>query len=496
MKCWFWFVHKSQSDMTDHQTERYDYIILSCILLLASGLRIWGLNAPLWYDEVLTLSTHLRLPWGDMMQTYSMNHHYLYSLQAKGIIVIFGESAWSTRLPAMVFGVASIGTIWWLARDLAGRNVAHVTALLLAISFHHIWFSQSARGYTELAFWGSLSMVLFLRGIQNPSVRIWVGYGACLAIAVFTHLTGAFFFTAQGLVWLLVALRALSTQGVRAPIIILPALGYLVGAVLTLALYAPVLPSLIEVTSSVGQRSAIDVMQEYQNPIWTVIEAVRTGVGNLGPLVGIIALLVIMFACLGAAALWQTDRLLAPIVFLHIVLTMLLLTKLDMKIWPRFFFIDIGFLMLLIVLGVRLVASRIAELTSFKPLYTVAVVAMIVISGGLASRNYMAPKQDLKGAYQLVEAQRTPDDRVFAVGVGSTVFSEYFEADWGKVANTEEFNEAISDAGPIYFVVAFPTRYFRLIPELGDLLDDGTLEIVKRFPGTLGDGAVFVFRRN
>ena len=496
MKCWFWFVRKNRSDMSERQTERHDYIILSCILLLALGLRIWGLNAPLWYDEILTLSTHLRMPWGDMMQTYSMNHHYLYSLQAKVIIEIFGEASWSARLPAMVFGVASIGAIWWLARDLAGRNVAHVTALLLAISFHHIWFSQSARGYTELAFWGSLSMVLFLRGIRNPTSKIWFGYGACLAIAVFTHLTGAFFFTAQGLIWLFVALRALPIQGARAPIIILPAFGYLVGAVLTLVLYAPVLPSLIEVTSSVGQRTAIDVMQEYQNPIWTVVEAVRTGVGNLGPLVGIIALLVIMFACLGAAALWQNDRLLAPIVLLHIALTMLLLTKLGMKIWPRFFFIDIGFLMLLIVLGVRLVASKATEMTSFKPLYAFAVVAMVIVSGGLTARNYIAPKQDLRGAYELVEARRTADDRVYAVGVGSTVFSDYFEADWDNVASTEQFNGAISEAGPIYLVVAFPTRYFRLIPEMGDMLEDGTLELVQRFPGTLGDGAVFVFRRN
>ncbi len=30
---------------------------LAAILLLALGLRLYGLNAPLWYDEILTVTT-------------------------------------------------------------------------------------------------------------------------------------------------------------------------------------------------------------------------------------------------------------------------------------------------------------------------------------------------------------------------------------------------------------------------------------------------------
>ena len=118
-----------------------DHQILSAILLLAFGLRIWGLNAPLWYDEITTIETHLRLPWDEMMTSYSMNDHYLYSLQAKLFAGLFGEAAWTVRLPAMVFGVGSIAAMWMLAKRVAGVRIAHITALLLALSFHHIWFS-------------------------------------------------------------------------------------------------------------------------------------------------------------------------------------------------------------------------------------------------------------------------------------------------------------------------------------------------------------------
>ena len=94
--------------------------------------------------------------------------------------------------------------MWWLARDIAGTSIAHLTGLLVAISYHHIWFSQNARGYTEVAFFSTLGMILFLRGMARPSLDIWLAYGVTLALATFTHLTGAFAFAAQGVMWVLV----------------------------------------------------------------------------------------------------------------------------------------------------------------------------------------------------------------------------------------------------------------------------------------------------
>ncbi len=182
---------------------RREFFVLGAILVLAIVLRIVGLNAALWFDEIVSLETHLRLPWSERMRSYSMNHHYLY-FESKVVIEIFGASPWSLRLPALIFGVASIGACWVLARHVAGPTIAHISALLLALSYHHIWFSQNARGYTELSFWALLGMILFLKGIAAPGPKIWIIYGVTLALAVFTHLTGAFFFAAQSLVWLAV----------------------------------------------------------------------------------------------------------------------------------------------------------------------------------------------------------------------------------------------------------------------------------------------------
>lgn len=476
-----------------------DYQILGGILLLAAVLRLWGLNAPLWFDEIMTLDSHVRLPWGDMMQTYSMNHHYLFSLQSKLFVSLFGEAAWTLRLPAMLFGIGSIAALWWLARDLTDRWTAHITALLIALSFHHIWFSQNARGYTELAFWSTLGMIFFLQGLRQPSWKTWLGYALCLWLAVATHLTGAFFFVAQGLIWLTLALRRLPKDGLRAPFIVWPAAGYLLGGLLILLFYLPVLPSLLETMAGIRETGNVDVMREYSNPFWSVIEGVRTAIGDLGPLIGVILLAVFTLAGLGVYALREKGSVYSLTIGLHIVVTIALLMALGMRVWPRFFFVDIGFLMLLIVLGVRmsteLFASRV-KLVPARTLYALGIAGMLLVSTGLTARNYVAPKQNLIGAYDLAETDRAAGNRVYAVGVGSEAFNGYFEAGWDEILSPEDYQAALAVPGPLTLVIAFPARSFRTVPEMDTHIDDGTLEMIEAFPGTLGDGVVVVLRRN
>src|SRR5262245_17128800 len=133
---------------------RSDWIGLISIIVVALVLRAVRLGSGLWYDEIMTLVQFVRLPTRDVVTTLtSFNNHVLYTLEAQAAIAIFGESAWSLRLPAMIFGVACVGALWWLARHVVSAAEANIAALLLAVSYHHIWFSQNARGYTGMMFW-------------------------------------------------------------------------------------------------------------------------------------------------------------------------------------------------------------------------------------------------------------------------------------------------------------------------------------------------------
>src|SRR5512133_3189775 len=91
--------------------ERQSRVALACILGLlgcAFALRMYKLDAGLWYDAVLTYVGYARMPFGEILTTYNNeNQHFVFTLLAHACFVVFGEGAWALRLPAALFGVAS-----------------------------------------------------------------------------------------------------------------------------------------------------------------------------------------------------------------------------------------------------------------------------------------------------------------------------------------------------------------------------------------------------
>jgi len=476
-----------------------DRLILAAIMALALGLRLVGLNGPLWFDEVVTHDTHLRLGWGEMLSSYSMNHHYLHNIAAKLSMSLFGPDPWAIRLPALIFGLGGIWAMWALVRGIAGSLPAHATALLMALSYHHIWFSGNARGYTGLALFSTLGLIFFLKGLRSGRTADWLWFAAMLALTIFTHLTGAFFFMTLGLVWLgLVAIRAMHGTLAR-PTITGPFLGFLIGGLVTLALYAPVIPSLLSTVSGVAATSAGDPMQEYQNPLWTAYEGLRTGLGQAGPLVTLVGLLTAALVTLGAVALRKREPLFAPVALGHILLTIVLLTVVGMRIWPRFFFTDIPFLLFLIVMGVGLICQWLARLLPDRlgaVLFPLAILAMALVSTPLALRNYSAPKQDLAGAFTQVEAQRTPGERVYAISYSGEIFTGHFAADWQTIWTEDDYRTAMAEPGPVTIIVTFPARNLREYPAIDADMQAGVLGERAYLPGTLGDGGIFLLHRD
>ena len=483
-------------NLVGYITSRGEGFWLAIIVILAISLRIFGIDAPLWYDEFATVETHISLPWGDMMRDYSMNHHYLFSVQAKLTSQVFGDANWAYRFPAMIFGTLTVAAIWWLARDIAGPRIAHAAALLTALSYHQVWFSQNARGYTELAFWCTLGLILFLRGLAAPTYRIWIAFGVSLVAAVLTHLTAAFFFIALGVVWTFIL--GTSGQKFSRSHVIMPICVSLLGLALIFLAYIPLLPSLLETLGNVSSSSALDPMKEYQNPLWTIFEGARTAFGRSGLLMYLAAASGLLAIGLGALGSHRSAPLFAPIVCVHVCVTIAALLALEMRIWPRFFFVDIGLFLVLIVIGCDVAARQLAKIAGRpqmeKALYSVAIFAMAVLSVGLLQRNYAAPKQDMSAAFQLAEEFREPGERIYSIGPSSQIYNGYFEANWGSIRTPQDYLQALADPGPFTVVVTFPARSFRTLPQMKEDIGE-TLQIAGYLRGTLGDGDIFLLKR-
>src|SRR5690606_25369857 len=137
---------------TAHPPSRFTRVDAVIVAVLVGGglaLRIPGLNAGLWYDEIIALLNAVRLPAAEIVSSFeTLNNHVLYSLLAHASVAWFGESAWALRLPALAFGIVSLPVLYLLGRRITDRREALLAAVLMTVSYHHVWFSQNARGYT------------------------------------------------------------------------------------------------------------------------------------------------------------------------------------------------------------------------------------------------------------------------------------------------------------------------------------------------------------
>ena len=96
--------------MNDRKTVTLGVVTcLTALTVLGAALRIHNLAGGLWYDEIATLLDSVRPELRHIVTHYPGNNdHTLYSILAHLSITLFGEHAWSIRLPALIFGTASI----------------------------------------------------------------------------------------------------------------------------------------------------------------------------------------------------------------------------------------------------------------------------------------------------------------------------------------------------------------------------------------------------
>ena len=120
---------------------------LALILLLGLGLRLWRIDAALWYDEAFS-AWLARLPLTSLVEAALGDvHPPLYYLILAGVTWP-GHSEAALRLPSLLAGLGLIWLVYRLALALGqSRNTALVAALLCAISPFQVYYSQEARPY-------------------------------------------------------------------------------------------------------------------------------------------------------------------------------------------------------------------------------------------------------------------------------------------------------------------------------------------------------------
>lgn len=476
---------------------------LCAVLAVAATARAVGLDSALWYDEITTLLRFVRLPVGDLVSNFSsLNNHPFYSLAAKASVAAFGESAVSLRAPAALFGIASIAAFLPVARRVLDARLALLALVLLAISYHHVWFSQNARGYTALLFWTTLATVLFLAGAKSKSFRIWAAYGVVFAAAMYTHLSAIFFFAAHGAIYAaFVANRFILRRAPPHPLASMaPFFGLALGLALSMFAYMPMFGDMGGAFSDVTSGAANATLRQWTDPAYVARNLLAQFL-DLGPLMDIALPPAIVLAAFGAYTIWKKEKLIAAVYILPIPITVVALDVAGMRIWPRYFFVEISFLYLALVVGVAAAASAIGGYLeragniqgATASLTAAATTAMVIGSLPLLAKNYQSPKQDLAGAVAAVERAAAPTDLRTVYGVAAPPVIEYYAPAW------VEFSPAMINGGSggraVWTIVAFRDQAKAKDPSAWRRFE-ANFSLQEKLPGTLGDGAVYVYRSN
>lgn len=174
---------------------------LILILILGTFLRFYHLDfQSIWLDEIHTMiEGNPSLPYSEFYDLMLLREQmpHLYYILVRVNSFIFGHSTFVVRSLSAIFGIISIYSIYLLTKELSNKKAGYFAALLLAVNYFHIWYSQEARPYVLLALFTILSFYRLVKFIKDFSFRNAFFYAIFTALMINTHFFGLFVLVAQ-----------------------------------------------------------------------------------------------------------------------------------------------------------------------------------------------------------------------------------------------------------------------------------------------------------
>lgn len=460
---------------------------LGALLISGTILRVIGMNRDLWIDEIATVVHYMRLPFFETFTFYgSANQHMLYSALGSLSLSAFGESAWAARLPAVLFGVGSLAGLYTLARLFLHERDALLATALMTFSYHHVWFSQNARGYSGMIFFILWGTFFFVRGLMNNRQGDWAAYALSMALGMLILQNTAFVFAAHSLLYL--ALVALRWHGIpRFPLLGSVAASNAAVLGLTLLGYLPSLPQIVQWYAT-QDRTAMG-----WNDIAGFAGIVLQNLGGRWLALTPIVIVVGFVMAIGFVRLWRQSALIAGLIVLPPLFNVVALVLLNFGAYPRSFLYVLPFACIVLIHGGRFIIETIAERVVPR---LRAQAGTVLLAGGVALSavtvlyNYAYPKQDYTGALAYARERAGPGDTIAAIGLAAGSYRDYYAPDLAFPDTTAAL-DTFEDDGAVWVLYSFPRDMRLRFPELYDDVQ-ARYEAVAIFPGTLEEGSLYV----
>jgi hypothetical protein len=203
---------EAERALSARRTPRWFWPLVGAAMMVTAVAGCQRLGFSMWDDEIYNLRRFVHgdyrtnddgtvrfreKGWGSTFQDYRKpNNHILHSVLARlsvGVWKIFRDPAGlpfsevAFRVPAFLFGIASVGALAWLLKELALVRAGVLAAFLMAFHPWHLRYASEGRGYSMVLFFLPVLLVCWLRAMRTGQWRWWIATGAAQFALLYTY---------------------------------------------------------------------------------------------------------------------------------------------------------------------------------------------------------------------------------------------------------------------------------------------------------------------
>jgi 4-amino-4-deoxy-L-arabinose transferase-like glycosyltransferase len=410
-------------------------VLAVAVTLIALALRFYHLDGrSFWLDELVTAYS-VRF---DSLSGLFRHISFWYD-NMPGIFVLtwltrgFGGSELIVRLPFAIAGTLNVYTLYLLGKAMFNPRIGLAGAIILAVSPFAVWYSQEARQYVFLMLFTTLQMLFAYEIAVNRRGRSAIGLAVASIFSLYTGYLGipvtltAFGFV--GAVYLVRLLKKPRVPGVKEAMLqVAPGAG---AALATALAYLPWLPSL----QYFSARSGSVIYAQTTSTLPSMLDFL----GFSGLLTILLVLGVVAGAYFWLRGRWAGVLLVFLFLVLPVVAFRLQFGDALLNLTPRYFACIVPPLTVMAALGIEFAArtavwliSVLRRVVAHKPpkltrralsiTYALIIVVLLTQEVPALALSYASPKDDYRGAANLVIDSSQPDSVVLTMHTGAVVF--------------------------------------------------------------------------
>jgi mannosyltransferase len=196
--------------LTAERTHSTVFWALAGLTALGVAVRFASLGVQSYHhDEVITAARVIPGGFTEMLDRVrgSESNPPLYYMLAWGWAKAFGTGEVGLRSLTALFGAATVPVAFLVGRELASSRAGLIAAAIVAVNPMLVWYSQEARSYAVLVFFGALALLFFVRALRSGQGRDLALWAPASALALCSHYFAVFAVAIEA-AWLLIALRS------------------------------------------------------------------------------------------------------------------------------------------------------------------------------------------------------------------------------------------------------------------------------------------------